>query len=258
MPLQSIVTTVSYNETALIAAARGRGISVVEVQHGALNLLHPGYLYTGHSAKHRARLLAPDHMGCFGPYWVEDLRAGGFWNDEPFTAGHPRGGRRITEPRSGTLITMQAFQFDRLLELGSAIARAIPDETVYVKLHPGAREKIEAPPGLANLKVLGAFDSPSTTEILDFIGHHITIMSSTVIEAMSRGVPSLVIPGGDLPWLTRTKAMGVVREISRDDEAVELIAGKWTGDWQQGLDHHMAAPFQPREVARLLEGVGSS
>ncbi|HUP32548.1 MAG TPA: hypothetical protein VM184_05895, partial [Gaiellaceae bacterium] len=77
------------SEFELFAAAKERGIRCIELQHGIFTRNHPDALGAT-AAAHRERVIVPDALLLFGPYWEDELRAGSFYRDELRVTGSPR------------------------------------------------------------------------------------------------------------------------------------------------------------------------
>lgn len=197
-------------EFELFAAAKDRGIRCVELQHGIFTRNHPHALGVTAGA-HRERLIVPDALLLFGPYWEEELRAGGFYRDELCVTGSPQIDRfrarrdevrKSHEGASNVLVTSQGVATDelaRFLAETMSLARAGGFECrVDLKLHPiydsSSRKIYERALRGHDVRILASDQRPSTLELLSAADAHVSISSACHYEALGIGVPTIVIP----------------------------------------------------------------
>jgi hypothetical protein len=197
------------SEFELFAAAKERGIRCVELQHGIFSRNHPDAL--GASAvAHRGRLIVPDALLLFGPYWEDELRSGGFYRDELRVAGSPRidrfRSRRQSAPRRDgayrVLVTSQGVateELARFLAETMSLARAGGfDCLLDLKLHPiydsSSKESYDAAlGGASDVRILASEERPSTLELLSEADAHVSISSACHFESLGIGVPTIVL-----------------------------------------------------------------
>lgn len=198
------------SEFELFAAAKERGIRCVELQHGVFNRNHPHALGAT-AAAHRERVIVPDALLLFGPYWEDDLRVGGFYGDELRVTGSPRIDRfrarrndahREDERSCTVLVTSQGVATEELagfLAEAMSLARASGFACHFdVKLHPiydsSSRETYELALRGGDVRILASEQRPSTLELLSAADAHISISSACHYESLGIGVPTIVLP----------------------------------------------------------------
>jgi hypothetical protein len=197
-------------EFELFAAAKERGIRCVELQHGIFTRNHPHALGAT-AAAHRERLIVPDALLLFGPYWEDELRAGGFYRDELRVTGSPRIDRfrawrdvRRREDRvCRVLVTSQGVateELARFLAQTMSVARTGGlDCRLDLKLHPiydsSSKGTYEAAlGGVSGVRILASEERPSTLELLSAADAHVSISSACHYESLGIGVPTIVLP----------------------------------------------------------------
>lgn len=228
-------------EFELFAAAKERGVRCVELQHGVFTRHHPDAL-AATSVLHRERLIVPDALLLFGPYWEDELRAGGFYRDELRVTGSPRidrfrarrAARGQTEGPLRVLATSQGIataELARFLAESMALARAAGlDCRLDVKLHPiydsSSRAAYEgAFGGERGTRILASDEPPSTLELLSEADAHVSISSATHYESLGIAVPTIVVPLPGHEEVVPLVAAGHAALASTPVELVELLRG---------------------------------
>jgi hypothetical protein len=250
-----LVLVADTGEFELFAAAKERGIRCVELQHGIFSRDHPDALGAT-AAAHRERMIAPDALLLFGPYWEDELRAGGFYRDELRVSGSPRIDRfralrddvgRRDERTCQILATSQGVateELARFLAETMSLARASGFEFhLDLKLHPiydsSSQETYERTLRGGDVRILASEQRPSTLELLSAADAHVSISSACHYESLGIGVPTIVLPlpGHEqvLPLVeaghaqlaaTPTELLRLLRE-SRDLRVSEAVSGRY-------------------------------
>ncbi|HUP32329.1 MAG TPA: hypothetical protein VM184_04795, partial [Gaiellaceae bacterium] len=160
---------------------------------------------------HRERVIVPDALLLFGPYWEDELRAGSFYRDELRVTGSPRidrfrtrrAARGRAEGALRVLVTSQGIatgELARFLAESMALARAAGvDCSLDLKLHPiydvTSRATYEARLGRERgVRILASHERPSTLELLSEADAHVSISSAAHFESLGIGVPTIVLP----------------------------------------------------------------
>jgi len=196
------------SEYALVAAARERGIKVVELQHGINDRYHSGYSWTAYAVKYKDRMPIPDHLFLYGKHWKRELDVHGFWGD----ALRVVGGLRVDQYRklrSAThkddqctlVLTTQGIDVEKAIAFTKDFLELASDNLalrLYIKLHP--IEETSKEPYLAafhadrRVQVFLGNEGSSTFELLTRAHFHISISSAAHYDALGLGVATVVLP----------------------------------------------------------------
>lgn len=187
----------------MIAAAKELGIECVEFQHGYIDQYHHGYCSSEYSKKYKDKLPIPDKILLYGDYYDNELRLTKFWDKELYTIGcrkfqkYKSKNSFINEKlKNKILITTQGFDTDNLINFYDNFFKIIDDQfKITIKLHPQYDKK--------NLKwnqLAQSYDNvfisqkTNTLELINECDIHLSIWSTTHIEAVSMNKFSIVVP----------------------------------------------------------------
>jgi hypothetical protein len=203
-----VVLITDPGEFALVAAAKERGASVVEMQHGIIDRYNPSYSWPAAAVPHRAAMPIPDLMFLHGEHWRRELAGAQFWGDALRVVGNPRvdlyrserarrhGGdkRRLVFTSQGIAVKEAADFLARCMEL----ARGTVELEVVLKLHPvydeETKDYAERLGTFANVRIVRGNEAPSTLALLASADVHLSISSATHYDALALGVPTVVLP----------------------------------------------------------------
>jgi hypothetical protein len=202
------VLVADYGEYALVAAARGRGIETVELQHGINDRFHPAYSWTAYAAPHRARMPLPGRHFLYGEHWKREMAGGDFWGDALRVVGSPRidgyRARRSAAPSDDCLnltFTAQGIGSEATLDFLARSLRELPADRplhLFIKPHPiydsgspGWWEIFGRDP---RVEIVPANEGPSTFELLARSHVHLSVASATHYDALGIGVPTVILP----------------------------------------------------------------
>jgi hypothetical protein len=199
------VFTADPGENALVAAARDRGATVLELQHGSIDRDHHAYGWTAYAAAYRDRMPLPHRLLLYGEHWRRELDGNGFWGDRAVVAGSLRmdayRARRVApEPGVRTIVvTSQGIDTARVAGFLAEFLRQEADAGVrlVVKLHPAYERQKDAYAALAadlRVSVLLGSEGPSTFDLLTRAQLHASISSTCHYEALGLGVPTAILP----------------------------------------------------------------
>lgn len=224
-------------EIALVAAARGNGIRVAELQHGILDRTHAGYAWTDYATPHRPRMPVPDRLFLYGDYWKTELARSSFWGSDLRAVGSPRIDRFrvVRPPRSGggktVLITTQGMEAERIVAFTQGLAATGSPATpmrIVVKLHPVYAEDEgiyrSGLAGLAGVAVLSGADHPSTFELLRSADLHLSISSTVHYDALALGVPTGILPFVTADIMRSLHAAGHAPYVATVADALRLLS----------------------------------
>lgn len=168
-----LALTDAYDQHAPVAAARARGMPVVEFQHGVIHRDHPGYIWEADTRRYFDRLPVPTDIATYGDFWSDLLVSRGFWQPEMV---HAIGSVRMDWLRR---------------ESGTAAAGGSPLNIVYTTQHPTRAHALRWLPELVGLLRRGGMDFRLTIKVhrmetpaiaeyraLERLGDHIRVLSA--------------------------------------------------------------------------------
>lgn len=240
----------------LCKAAHRLGLPAVEVQHGMNGYHHWGYTHWSSFPEEKYPVFPTD----FAVWSLHSARNLVRWHHRG--AGRPRvtiaGRPEMAAAATGAalpgdlaafrkahpfvvLVTLQDLPSLGLTEETLDLIRAAPPEWGWLlRLHPltrNSQNRIRTPEegeaflaahGIANAAVATATDHP-LSEVLRVTDHHVTHLSSCVVECLAASIPSTCIqPLGRDTFADFLKA-GNIRLASSVPEAVAAIAAGWEG-----------------------------
>lgn len=201
------VLLADFGEYALAAAAKGRGIKVVEIQHGLADHTHPAYSWGEYAAPYKLRMPIPDLLFVYGEHWRSELDACGFWGDSIRVTGNPRLDhyRQQQAPEGADtctlVLTSQGIDVGELIAFVRGFLELATGRLsfhLYIKLHPvyePSKERYEQVLGHdARVSILLGTENPSTFELLRAAQFHLSISSTCHYEALGLGAFSVILP----------------------------------------------------------------
>ena len=266
-----VVLVADPGEFGLIAAARTRGASVVEIQHGIIDRYNPSYSWPASALPHRDALTIPDLLFVHGEHWHVELAGTGFGGERLRVVGNPRvdlyrdaRDRRRAGANRLLVFTSQGVAVDdaaaALAQCARAAQRRMPLD-ITVKLHPvydhDSRVYASHLSGLPNVRIVAANEAPSTFALLAEADLHASISSATHYDAIALGVPTVVLPLAGHETVAPLVAAGHA-SVAADGEALCALA---TGPALPALHRSIAeyyckpgaADNMLRELASLLD-----
>lgn len=202
----SYVLIADANELALTAAARERGVTVLDLQHGISDRTHAGYAWTDYARPYRGRMAVPDRLLLYGEHWRRELDAGGFWGDALRVVGSPRLDRYRAIPPSrpgdacAILFTTQGLEVPAVIGYLQAFLEGVSVPVrLSIRLHPiyDPDPRVYAEPLArygARVEVVAGHEEPSTFERLRRAHLHLSVSSACHYDALGLGVPTVVLP----------------------------------------------------------------
>jgi hypothetical protein len=199
------VITADSGEYGLTAAARGLGITVVELQHGITDRFNSGYSWTAYAVPYRERMPVPDKLFLYGDFWARDFEPLGFWRDSMCIVGSPRVDAyreaRARGPLTETILfTSQGIDTEACCRFLATLAGELRDSEsrIAIKLHPiydrDHQAYTDAFAGEPRVTIYGAGEGPSTFELLSTARLHLSVSSAVHYDALGLGVPTAVLP----------------------------------------------------------------
>lgn len=257
-----ILLQTSYSNQALIAAAKGTSIPVIELQHGLIDQFHPGYAWSSMALTFKENMPIPDRIFVYGDYWKEQLCQNHFWTHEPISVGstHIDQFRNIRNRNFGesplhVVVTTQGFEKESLSRFLVEFIQAISlskEIRLFIKLHP--RETLKDPylhafQQYPNTFVLLANETPSTFELLTQADFHISVHSTCHYEALGLGVPTIILPFKDYQRILPLTDTGFAYLAETPSQMCQIIINKLGTSVPENVTHHF---FQPRAKDNIL------
>lgn len=186
----------SYRDPARLAAANELAIPTIDVQHGVIGQEHPAYnVYFKINDKFRCnylftfgngekRLKAPpfiynsENIFPIGSYYLDYINKE--YQIDPILKEH------ISRYKKSIAITLQKNLENELIEFISTSAKL--DEKILYLLVPRQEMSFKSP--LPNVELV---NSPNFYELMKYVDFHVTVFSSTAIEAPSLGIPNILV-----------------------------------------------------------------
>jgi hypothetical protein len=214
------VLVADFGEYGLVAAARERGIRVLEMQHGIVDRYHPAYAWSDYATPYRKRMPVAQRLLVYGDYWKEELSQSEFWRDAVDVVGSSRIDRYRTIPRTSgagpyrILVTADGIEsVDTIRVVRELIQSAQGQELeVIIKLHPvyGALddEIRSAFASESRVSVRRATEGDSTFRLLRGVDLHASIASASHYDALGLYTPTVIIGAGNFRTILQLHERG--------------------------------------------------
>lgn len=200
------VVVIDTAEFPMLIACRRAGVPFIEIQHGVFTAEHPDAVPA--VPGDQRRLLLPDRLASFGSYWKQLLTGAAMPAEHIVPVGNllidqMRERRAAREPNDGTLrllVTTQGVATPELVAWLSAFAAGAPRAMrwkLHVKLHPAYEPSTEPYAELREypqIEIVAGNEGPLTAELLANADLHMSISSTSHFDAISIGVPTIIIP----------------------------------------------------------------
>jgi hypothetical protein len=197
-----------YYAHAAIAAAKERGIGVIEMQHGSFHERSFQYHWPSFPAAESGSLPQADLILLFGEFWRELMAKDPYWSSRARVVGNHRVDRhrqirkgRVRQSGHTLVVTTQGRSQVEVCQWVANLLKYVPDWndlTVFIKLHPARdmtrQSYLEMLPADERLKVLAGSERPSTLELLTYADFHTSIYSTCHYEAVALGLKTYVLP----------------------------------------------------------------
>ena len=195
----------------MVAAAKERGIKVIEFQHGSPNGQKVNYSWPKEAKPFKPELPIPDLIFLYGEYFQQELMKHGFWDVELIPIGSIRM-EQYREIRStyklsknyeicNLLVTTQGIQTEALVDFLCEfieIAKNRIKIKLVIKLQPNSENDKTPYTRLLeagdHVDVLLGTEFPSTFELMSQTDFHMSIFSTTHFEALGFGIPTVILP----------------------------------------------------------------
>lgn len=247
-----------------IAAAKELNIPVIEFQHGLIGNVAVGCRWCASFMPFRAHMPIPDKLLVYGRLWQDLLVSKGFWNsDEVIPIGSGRidrfrfsNNRCIVDNRNvfRILFTSQWFLQKEAIQFWSRFMKhakgSLPFRyDLYIKPHPSERH-----PELIYKKLVSGFSSrckalskdESTFQHIMLCDVHVSFSSTTLIESLGLGVPTVSIrtercPEGILAFMPAEVLQEHVVYVESAEMLIDLLSAHRPGSknmerWRERLE----------------------
>ncbi|GAB4398343.1 MAG: hypothetical protein OHK0052_21340 [Anaerolineales bacterium] len=231
----------SYNNAALIAAARELHVEVIEFQHGIIYRHHPGYSWAGSASTHKPFMPLPNRFFLYGDYWQKELQIDGFWDVELENVGSLRmdafrTAESATEESAARplrlALTSQGIESENVARFLADLLNLAQTRGVQirldVKLHPGEQDDTPYRKHLthAGVRILRGAQPPSTFELLQAADFHLSIASTCHYEALGLRTPTVILTFPNHEKVLHLTQTGFAFTASTPADALDLLLSK--------------------------------
>lgn len=170
------------NLKGMVAAAKKHHIKTIEIQHGSFEVSHPAYSYPSGISYSDSRILMPDYMATFGPYWGHNFNlpvneilpiGNDFYYQTPKRA----------VPENHIVIVSSSVHANYLIPFTLQLASKYKDIKIYYKLHSGEGIDNAAFKDCNNVIVIS--EEYNATELIYKAALVIAINSTVLYEALN-------------------------------------------------------------------------
>ena len=232
--------------TGPIAAAKELLIPVFEFQHGQMGQEHIGYQWDHSLVAYKNNMPIPDFIFVYVPFWQSMLTKKGFWKtNEIVPVGTARMDRFIklreksseqTGHRIKVIFTTQWPSREDAIVFWAKVLRKIKKSGEFeidlvVKIHQFEKQHISTYKVLEekfpnNCKVI--FDEVDTYSLLSKSDVHVSYYSSTLMESIAAGIPSVSIcraccPSGISGSMSMPEVRNFIHHLKNADELVAFL-----------------------------------
>lgn len=263
------IFTINSSEYIIVNSAIAEGIRTIELQHGVYTRNHPDALANEVVMKYgRNSLFLPDTIALYGNYWVNELRP--IYNKSSVqvvavgsntcdflrkkrTESYSRGGGAVT-----VLVTTQGMQKKELIDfIRGVLEISLIKINFIIKLHPTYdKDKdfyLHEFMSDDRIMIAAGDEDPSTSELLTVVDLHASIASMCHYDALSIGLPTIVIglPGSELVSPIVENGSAVL--VNNPAEMVRLIEGrKWIEPSREIQQYYCKSGFI-ENIKRLMD-----
>lgn len=193
-----------YHQEGLIAAARGLGIKVIELQHGLIAENDLYYCYPAQFKGYCKKAFFPDRLLVYGTYWRNVVLRGSEYDPEQVVVAGDYTFSLQAAPNAyadldakpknifiGAQKNMPEFYVPYLKALSERLIKEAPDWQIIIKLHPSENKpkEYEVLRGLKNIQIRNA-----TSDLFGLMQEsriQISIYSTTFYDAAGFGVMNM-------------------------------------------------------------------
>ena len=230
-----------------IAAAKERGVPVIEVEHGDISRWHPAFSWPWWARRMKHRLPVPDYVVTYGSFWSEQLLKNGFWkSNEVLPLGNCRLERfqkermmapsRIAHDKSLKRVTcvftsQKTTKHESILFLEKALELSTAEKLrmfLYIKVHP-LEKKIEIDKykllerRFPDLCVVCPSTQVSLYDLLSKSDIHLSVYSTCLYESLALGIPTAVLDLSGRDYVAPLTRGGLARLCRSPEELVTFV-----------------------------------
>jgi hypothetical protein len=235
---RGLVLMNAYGHHGAVAAARARGLPVVEFQHGVIHRDHPGYIWSDAARRVADALPIPTAIATWGEFWSGILLRAGYWENRHV---HAVGSTRMDWLRNRLgdaggapddvlhiVFTTQHPTREAALAVLDEFLALTRDRAVAVnltlKVHPIEQPHLPVYRDFAakhpEVRVLAAREA-DTLALIAAADVHVSGWSTCHYEAIGLGTPTVVL---QFPGPNRTADMADLPGVRWVTGAAELLA----------------------------------
>jgi hypothetical protein len=209
----SLIIAAEMPGKGMLAAARELNISLLDLQHGIIDHLHPQYIYDRSLKPAKASMVLPDFIGVFGQLHKNIVCGNGFWDDQEIVV---LGSSRVDMNREkyaashgavsvSVLVPTQWTMFTELQSLLPALcAYNDSDYKVILKIHPHEPEKnVQYFTSLAQQYPNRMIIAERNTDIYELIAASMLVVgfdSAVLLESLTLSKPCITITTPASPY----------------------------------------------------------
>jgi hypothetical protein len=235
-----VIIMCTHGQYPLVAAARERGIEVIELQHGSPNRYKIPYAWSSKATAFKFKIPVPDRIFLYGEFFRLALAETGFWQEEL----HPVGSILMDKYRllrknyksnkrdaNYTLVlTTQGIEVSKLITFFKEFLRICEGRfkmQLIFKLHPhfetNKNAYLPAFSANENVHILLGNEPPSTFDLLIRADFHLTIYSTTHYDAIGLGVPTIILPFTNYEMMLPLHRAGHAFLVENPQELFDII-----------------------------------
>ena len=227
-----VFVVVSYENLAIVAAAKSLGIEVVELQHGTITDYHMGYSYPEKTRLHGEIPYFPDKILTFGDYWInektcpilkENIIPIGF----SYFEVQSRDFINIEAVENQVLFISQGVIGKYLSNIAYEFAKSQKDFKIIYKLHPGEYETwrqnypelVEAS-GFDNFEVVDSSEIP-LYELMAKSNYQVGAFSTAIYEGLMFNCKTFIVDVPGTEYLDDLIDKNYVFKIKDVDDLID-------------------------------------
>lgn len=226
-----IFVVVSYENLAIVAAAKSLGIEVIELQHGTITDYHLGYSYPENTRLQGEIPYFPDKILTFGDYWINEANCPiDMKNVIPIGFSYFESQSKdfigIKAHENQILFISQGVIGKYLSEIAYELAKTQNDFKIIYKLHPGEYETWrENYPELVDASCLVNFEVIDNSEIplyklMAESGYQVGAFSTAIYEGLMFNCRTFIVDVPGVEYLDDLIERGYVFKI---DDVEDLL-----------------------------------
>ncbi len=257
-----ILDVISYGHPGLVFAAKDYSIPVVELQHGIISHLHPGY----HLPDQEKNMLKsfPDYICFFGEYWKESA-CFPLTQDRLRVVGHPYfqiskekyKNKNPINKKNKIIIISQKTVGKNLVALALELSEKLPDEKFILKLHPKQKNSWrEEFPELLREKKTNLEIYTSEKPLYDLFSEskiQMGVFSSALYEGMEFGLKTILMNFPGVEFMENLIQKKMCSLALNTEDAIQKIKSLSQDENIFALDQKVFTSFNSQAIEDLIK-----